>query len=132
MRSAYAQPQERRPPFESYEAILVLLIVGCAWFASYVAQERYHFTVRQLVELAGYIVIALAAVCWPVYRLLTARRVAKCSGRIRRWLCLPKKTNGLRGKPGGRTRLSSATTYYGKPWLWPDQSSSDARNCAWA
>src|SRR2546422_7918896 len=73
MRPGYAQPRERRPPFESYETILVLLIVGCAWFVSYVAQERYHFTDRQLVEFAGYFVIALAAVCWPVYRLLTAR-----------------------------------------------------------
>ena len=121
MRPGYAQPRERRPPFESYETILVLLIVGCAWFASYVAQERYHFTDRQLVEFAGYFVIALAAVCWPVYRLLTAR-----SRREKEWPHPPlavsaKKDGRVTRQAWSQNAVVFGYDVHGKPWLWPDQ-----------
>lgn len=121
MRPGYAQPRERRPPFESYETILVLLIVGCAWFASYVAQERYHFTDRQLVEFAGYFVIALAAVCWPVYRLLTAR-----SRREKQWPHPPlavsaKKDGRVTRQAWSQNAVVFGYDVHGKPWLWPDQ-----------
>lgn len=121
MRPGYAQPRERRPPFESYETILVLLIVGCAWFASYVAQERYHFTDRQLVEFAGYFVIALAAVCWPVYRLLTAR-----SRREKQWPHPPlavsaKKDERVTRQAWSQNAVVFGYDVHGKPWLWPDQ-----------
>ena len=121
MRPGYAQPRERRPPFESYETILVLLIAGCAWFASYVAQERYHFTDRQLVEFAGYFVIALAAVCWPVYRLLTAR-----SRREKQWPHPPlavsaKKDERLTRQAWSQNAVVFGYDVHGKPWLWPDQ-----------
>jgi len=121
MRPGYTQPRERRPPFESYETILVLLIVGCAWFASYVAQERYHFTDRQLVEFAGYFVIALAAVCWPVYRLLTAR-----SRREKQWPHPPlavsaKKDERLTRQAWSQRAVVFGYDVHGKPWLWPDQ-----------
>ena len=121
MRPGYAQPRERRPPFESYETILVLLIAGCAWFASYVAQERYHFTDRQLVEFAGYFVIALAAVCWPVYRLLTAR-----SRREKQWPHPPlavsaKKDERLTRQAWSQRAVVFGYDVHGKPWLWPDQ-----------
>ena len=121
MRPGYAQPRERRPPFESYETILVLLIAGCAWFASYVAQERYHFTDRQLVEFAGYFVIALAAVCWPVYRLLTAR-----SRREKQWPHPPlavsaKKDERVTRQAWSQNAVVFGYDVHGKPWLWPDQ-----------
>ena len=121
MRPGYTQPRERRPPFESYETILVLLIVGCAWFASYVAQERYHFTDRQLVEFAGYFAIALAAVCWPVYRLLTAR-----SRREKQWPHPPlavsaKKDERLTRQAWSQRAVVFGYDVHGKPWLWPDQ-----------
>jgi len=121
MRPGYAQPRERRPPFESYETILVLLIVGCAWFVSYVAQERYHFTDRQLVEFAGYFVIALAAVCWPVYRLLTAR-----SRREKEWPHPPlavsaKKDERVTRQAWSQNAVVFGYDVHGKPWLWPDQ-----------
>ena len=121
MRPGYAQPRERRPPFESYETILVLLIVGCAWFVSYVAQERYHFTDRQLVEFAGYFVIALAAVCWPVYRLLTAR-----SRREKQWPHPPlavsaKKDGRVTRQAWSQNAVVFGYDVHGKPWLWPDQ-----------
>ena len=121
MRPGYAQPRERRPPFDGYETILVLLIVVCAWFASYVAQERYHFTDRQLVEFAGYFVIALAAVCWPVYRLLTAR-----SRREKQWPHPPlavsaKKDERLTRQAWSQNAVVFGYDVHGKPWLWPDQ-----------
>ncbi len=121
MRPGYAQPRERRPPFESYETIPVLLIVGCAWLTSYVAQERYHFTDRQLVEVAGYFVITLAAVCWPVYGLLTAR-----SRREKQWPHPPlvvsaKKDERVTHRAWSQNAVVFGYDVHGKPWLWPDQ-----------
>jgi len=121
MTPGYAQPRERRPPFESYEIILVLLIVGCAWLASYVAQERYRFTHRQLVEFVGYFVIAVAAVCWPAYRLLTAR-----SRREKQWPHPPLAVSAKRDERVTRQAWSQNAVVFGhdvhgKPWLWPDQ-----------
>jgi len=120
MRPGYAQPLERRPPFESHEIILVLLIVGCAWLASYVAKERYHFTDRQLMEFAGYVGIASAAVCWPVYRLLTAR-----SRRENQWPHPPltvsaKKDERFTRQAWRQNSVVFGYDVHGKPWLWPD------------
>ena len=121
MSPGYAQPRERRPPFEGYETILVLLIVGCAWLALYVTKERYHFTDRQLLEFVGYFVIALAAVCWPVYRLLTAR-----SRREKQWPHPPlavsaKKDERLTRQAWSQNAVVFGYDVHGKPWLWPDQ-----------
>ncbi len=121
MRPGYAQPRERRPPFEGYETILVLLIVGCAWLALYVTKERYHFTDRQLLEFVGYFVIALAAVCWPVYRLLTAR-----SRREKQWPHPPlavsaKKDERVTRQAWSQNAVVFGYDVHGKPWLWPDQ-----------
>jgi len=120
MRPGYAQPRERRPPFESHEIILVLLIVGCAWLGSYVAKEGYHFTDGQLVEFAGYVVIALAAVCWPVYRLLTAR-----SRRENQWPHPPltvsaKKDDRFTRQAWRQNSVVFGYDVHGKPWFWPD------------
>ena len=121
MSPGYAQPRERRPPFEGYETILVLLIVGCAWLASYVTKERYHFTDRQLLEFVGYFVIASAAVCWPVYRLLTAR-----SRREKQWPHPPlavsaKKDERVTRQAWSQNAVVFGYDVHGKPWLWPDQ-----------
>jgi len=121
MSPGYAQPRERRPPFEGYETILVLLIVGCTWLALYVTKERYHFTDRQLLEFVGYFVIALAAVCWPVYRLLTAR-----SRREKRWPHPPlavsaKKDERVTRQAWSQNAVVFGYDVHGKPWLWPDQ-----------
>jgi len=121
MSPGYAQPRERRPPFEGYETILVLLIVGCAWLALYVTKERYHFTDRQLLEFVGYFVIALAAVCWPVYRLLTAR-----SRREKQWPHPPlavsaKKDERVTRQAWSQNAVVFGYDVHGKPWLWPDQ-----------
>ena len=121
MSPGYAQPRERRPPFEGYETILVLLIVGCAWLALYVTKERYHFIDRQLLEFVGYFVIALAAVCWPVYRLLTAR-----SRREKQWPHPPlavsaKKDERVTRQAWSQNAVVFGYDVHGKPWLWPDQ-----------
>jgi len=121
MSPGYAQPRERRPPFEGYETILVLLIVGCAWLALYVTKERYHLTDRQLLEFVGYFVIALAAVSWPVYRLLTAR-----SRREKQWPHPPlavsaKKDERVTRQAWSQNAVVFGYDVHGKPWLWPDQ-----------
>lgn len=121
MRSAYAEPRERRPLFESYETVLALLLAAAAWLASYVAHVRYHFTGRQIVEFAAYALIVPLAVGWPVCRMLTAR-----SRREKEWPHPPLTIVARRDKRAIREawRQSAVVLGYdvhGSPWLWPDR-----------
>jgi hypothetical protein len=116
-----AQPRQQRPPFESYEVILVLSITAGAWLASYVARERYHFTGRQILEFAAYFLIGLAAVCWPACRLLTAR-----SRREKHWphppLCVSaKKDEQATRQVWNQNAVVLGYDVHGAPWLWPDR-----------
>ena len=121
MRPVYAEPRERRPLFESYEAILALSVVAVGWFASYIARERYHFTGHQILELVVYVLMVLAAICWPIYRLLTVR-----SRREKEW---PHPPLVVSARKDERSTLQAWSQngvvlgydVHGKPWLWPDQ-----------
>jgi hypothetical protein len=121
MRPAYAEQRERPPLFESYETILTLSLVAASWFASYIARERYHFTARQILEFAVYVLIVVAAAGWPIYRLFTAR-----ARREREWphpplAISPKKDERATHQAWNQSAVVLGYNVHGKPWLWPDR-----------
>jgi hypothetical protein len=121
MRPVYAEPPERQPLFESYETILAIAAIGIVWLASYIARERYYFTGRQLLEFVGYLVMGCAAVCWPVYRWLTAR-----SRRERQWPHPPLVVPARKDEQAARDAWNQKAVVlgydvHGRPWFWPDK-----------
>ena len=120
MKPAYAEPQQHRPPFGSYETISVLSVVAAGWLGLYIAHERYHLTGRQILELAVYFLFALAALCVPVHQLLTAR-----SRREKEWphpplVMSPRKDEWATRQAWSRNAVVLGYDVHGKPWLWPD------------
>jgi len=120
MRPAYAEPRERRPPFESYEILITLLLVAAGWFVWYIVRERYHFSDRQILECSVYFLLLLAAVVWPVYRLLTGR-----ARREKEWphpslAISPRKDERVTREAWNKNAVVLGYDVHGKPWLWPD------------
>src|SRR5258708_19556140 len=73
MHSAYSAPREQPPLAETYEVVVAALLLAGGWLAWYIARERYHFTGRQVAELACYLFIAMTPLYTAGYLLLTAR-----------------------------------------------------------
>ncbi len=121
MRATYSAPREHQPPFGSYETILVLLVVAGSWIVWYIARELYHFTGPQILEFPVYFLIAVAAVAWPAYVLLTAR-----SRREKEWPHPPLVVSAGKDKRATRQAWNQSAVVlgydvHGKPWLWPDR-----------
>ncbi|MFZ1975339.1 MAG: type IV secretory system conjugative DNA transfer family protein [Candidatus Acidiferrales bacterium] len=105
---------------EASETLIAILILAGGWCGWYVALKRYHFTGRQVAELACYLLIGVAALCSVVFRLVTAR-----SRRERGWPHPPMVVNQRRDERSTRAawRQQAVVLGYdihGKAWLWPD------------
>ena len=121
MRPAYAEPRERPPFFESYETLLVLLILAALWLASHIARLRYGLSGPQIIEFAGYALAALTGLSWSAYRLLTAR-----SRREKQWphpplVISPRRDERATREAWQQNAVVLGYDVHGKPWLWPDQ-----------
>ncbi|MFZ0883652.1 MAG: type IV secretory system conjugative DNA transfer family protein [Candidatus Acidiferrales bacterium] len=108
------------PLVEASETLIAILILAGGWCGWYVALKRYHFTGRQVAELACYLLIGVAALCSVVFRLVTAR-----SRRERGWPHPPMVVNQRRDERSTRAawRQQAVVLGYdihGKAWLWPD------------
>lgn len=120
MNRATASPREHVPLVEASETLIAILILAGGWCGWYVALKRYHFTGRQVAELACYLLIGVAALCSVVFRLVTAR-----SRRERGWPHPPMVVNQRRDERSTRAawRQQAVVLGYdihGKAWLWPD------------
>lgn len=120
MNRATASPREHVLLVEASETLIAILILAGGWCGWYVALKRYHFTGRQVAELACYLLIGVAALCSVVFRLVTAR-----SRRERGWPHPPMVVNQRRDERSTRAawRQQAVVLGYdihGKAWLWPD------------
>src|SRR6266566_2805759 len=121
MHSAYSAPREQPPLAETYEVVVAALLLAGGWLAWYIARERYHFTGRQVAELACYLCIAMTALYTAGYLLLTTRL-----RRERQWPHLPlavRPNRDERATQEAWTQDAVVLGYdvHGKPWLWPDR-----------
>jgi hypothetical protein len=121
MRPAYEMPREHPRLIEPYEAIISLLILGSAWFAWYIARERYQLENRQIAELTCYAAIGFLTIYSAIYLLLIARR-----RRDQRWphpalVVSPKKDDRLTRQAWSQNAVVLGYDIQGTPWLWPDQ-----------
>ena len=121
MNRANSTPREQAPLVEAYEAIIAILILAGAWFAWYVARDRYRFTDRQIAELACYLFIIAVAVYSAVYLLATAP-----SRREKQWPHPPLVLHPRNDKRAARQAWQQEAVVlgydvHGKPWIWPDR-----------
>jgi DNA segregation ATPase FtsK/SpoIIIE-like protein len=121
MRTGYDDRHHHPPLLESAEILVVLVLVTVCWFAWYVAHERYHLTSRQLVELATYLIIAVAAFTAAAVLWFTRR-----SRREREWphpsLAIPRRRDERIIKEAWRQNaVVLGYDIHGQPWYWPDR-----------
>src|SRR6266403_5571153 len=121
MHSAYSAPREQPPLAETYEVVVAALLLAGGWLAWYIARERYHFTGRQVAELACYLFIAMTALYTAGYLLLTARL-----RREREWphpplAVRPNRDESATQEAWTHDAVVLGYDVHGKPWLWPDR-----------
>src|SRR6266576_2611120 len=121
MHSAYSAPREQPPLAETYEVVVAALLLAGGWLAWYIARERYHFTGRQVAELACYLFIAMTALYTAGYLLLIARL-----RRERGWphpplAVPPNRDESATQEAWTQDAVVLGYDVHGKPWLWPDR-----------
>src|SRR6266550_9576752 len=121
MNSAYSAQRERPPLAETYEVVVAALLLAGGWLACYILRERYHFTGRQVAELACYLFIGMTALYSAAYLLLTARL-----RREKQWPHPPLVVRPHRDAHATQEAWKQDAVVLGydvhrKPWLWPDR-----------
>ena len=115
-------PSERPAPRGSTELAIILAFGLAAWLSKLVIIDGYHFTGRQAAECFAYVVLLVAAIAGPVYRLLTTR-----PHRENKWPH-PYLVVSRREDERAIRRASSEDAIvlgydvHGEPWLWPDRT----------
>jgi len=121
VRPAYSDRREHPPLLESLEILIALLVMVCAWFAWYVARNRYHFTSRQIEEISLYLVISTVGAGTAAWLVATRR-----SRRDREWphpplVISPKRDERFTRDAWSHDAVVLGYDVHGQPWLWPDK-----------
>jgi hypothetical protein len=109
-----------RAPLMSETAILLLFIGGGALFILiYIATTRLHFTMRQIQEIAAYLLLTFGFSYLMIWQLATKRR-----RRTQTWP--PIRISRERDRKNLSTAWAQEAVVLGydangKPWLWPDR-----------
>lgn len=121
MNRAHSTAREHPPLVEASETIIAIAILAGTWFVWYVAINRYHFTDRQLAELASYFFIGAIAAYSAIYRIATAR-----FRRARQWphpslVVRPRNDERATRQAWRQKAVVLGYDVHGKPWIWPDR-----------
>src|SRR5579872_1516180 len=109
------------PLLESAEIVVGFALMFACWLGWYVARERYHFTSRQLAEIATYLIVATFA-CVATAILCFTRR----SRREREWphppVAIARRRDERLVKQGWQDEsVVLGYDIHGQPWYWSDQ-----------
>jgi hypothetical protein len=109
-----------RPPVFR-EMDVLLLGVGCAalLILIYIATTRWHFSMRQIQEIAAYALLTVGFSYVLIWHLLTKRRRAQ-----EKWAPLWISRRRDQKNVESAWAQDSVVLGYdaiGKPWLWPDR-----------
>jgi len=116
-----AEPRYQEPPLLNFTVLLFIGSLVLIWGLVYLMRARYHYTSRQLEEMALYFVIGGTTVVGGT--LLAATRRWR---REREWPHPPMVVSPQRDEQFTRAAWSQNAVVlgydiHGQPWLWPDQ-----------
>jgi type IV secretory pathway TraG/TraD family ATPase VirD4 len=109
-----------RPPlFRETDVVLLCLGCGAILILLYIAANRWHFSIRQIEEIAAYSVLTFGFAYILIWHLLTKRR------RIQeKWPPIRmSRERDRRNVQNGWAQDAIVLGYdaVGRPWLWPDR-----------
>lgn len=108
------------PILEDVEIGIALIGTGIFWVAWFIARDRYHFSNRQIAELAIYFALALLAIIGTVVLIATRR-----SSREKQWphppmVISPKRDELFVAEARKSDAVVLGYDIHGRPWYWPD------------
>jgi len=108
------------PVLEDVEIVIALIGMGIFWIAWFIAQDRYHFSNRQIAELASYLSLVLLAIISSAVLIVTRR-----SWRKKQWphppmVMSPKGDDRFVTEAQKRDAVVLGYDIHGRPWYWPD------------
>src|SRR5437667_10701064 len=119
VRSGYLERREHPPLLESLEILIAVIVMAAGWCAWYVAHHRYHFTHRQIEEVALYLGVSAVGARTAVWLLATRRSRRQCEWPHPPLLTSPKRDE--RCTPAACTQHARVLAYDvpGEPRLCP-------------
>ena len=121
MKSGHAETRDTRPPFESYEIVLVVVLTGALWAVRYVAADRYYLSDRQISEICIYALLLATGLTWPTRRLLTARVRRESEWPHPPFVIRPPKDDRATRGAWRQEAVVLGYDIHRRPWLWPDR-----------
>ena len=121
IRETYADRHHHPSLLESAEILIAAVLMFAGWFAWYVGRERYFLTVRQLTEVATYLIITSFTLV-TTGTLCATRR----SRREKQWPHPPlaisrKRDERITQRAWDQDSVVLGYDIHGQPWHWPDR-----------
>ena len=121
IRETYADRHHHPPLLESVEIVIAAVLMFAGWLAWYVGRERYFLTMRQLTELATYLIITIFTLITTVVLCATRR-----SRREKQWPHPPlaisrKRDDTITRNAWNEDSVVLGYDIHGQPWYWPDR-----------
>lgn len=122
MNESYANRRHHPPLLESGEILAVFAFVFGCWLGWHIARERYFLTIRQLEELATYVIVTTSAVLVTTLLLLTRR-----SRREKEWphpaiVTSRKRDERFTQQAWNQNAVVLGYDIHGQPWYWSDRT----------
>jgi type IV secretory pathway TraG/TraD family ATPase VirD4 len=108
----------RPPMFRETDVLFLCLACGALLILLYIATTRWHFTMRQVQEIAAYCLLTLGFCYVGIWHLMT-----RLKRRQEKWTPVPIAPTRDRqnlAKAWNQDAVVLGHDAVGRPWLWPD------------